>query len=245
MSLKNYKLPNVLPSHIAIIMDGNGRWAKARGLPRYFGHRRGVETVRKIVRACGQWGIKYLTLYVFSTENWFRPQKEVDKLMEILQHRLISEEKELMKNNVQVRAIGQINRLPPGVQKNLNQLINKTQSNTGLILILALSYGGRYEIVEAVKKIINSNFDPDMLSPESFRNFLYDPQIPDPDLLIRTGGEKRISNFLLWQLAYTEFYFTDALWPNFTEDDLYDALLEYARRRRRFGRVEDDNLPKI
>lgn len=227
-------------------MDGNGRWARARGLPRYFGHQRGVETVRKVVQACGEWGIKYLTLYVFSTENWFRPQKEVNKLMEILEDRLVKEAEELMKNNVQVRAIGQLDRLPVGVQKNLNYLINKTKNNSGLVLILALSYGGRYEIIDAIKKIVTSNnVDYNKLSPENFRNFLYDPQIPDPDLLIRTGGEKRISNFLLWQLAYTEFYFTDVLWPNFQKDDLYDALLEYARRRRRFGKVEDDNLPKV
>jgi undecaprenyl diphosphate synthase len=241
--LKDFPKDN-FPPHIAIIMDGNGRWAQARGLPRYLGHRRGVKTVREIVRACGEFGIKYLTLYVFSTENWQRPQKEINQLMRILEHHLVTEEKELMKNNVQVRAIGQLTRLPQAVQKKLNNLINKTRNNTGLVLILALSYGGRYEILDAVRKIVEQKIDLSTITIENFSNFLYDSTVPDPDLLIRTGGEKRISNFLLWQISYTELYFTDILWPDFKKEDLYEAILDYGRRKRRFGAVEDDNLPR-
>lgn len=219
-------------------MDGNGRWAKKRGLPRFFGHRKGVDSVRKIVRASAEFGIKYLTLYVFSSENWERPQSEINKLMKLLEQLLIKEEPELNKNNVRVRAIGQIERLPQKVQDSLNYMINKTKDNTGLVLVLALSYGGRNEIIDAIKKIAREKKDFAVLTTEEFRNYLYDSLLPDPDLLIRTAGEMRISNYLLWQSAYTEFYFTDVLWPDFDKKELLAAIEDYSQRKRRFGKVD-------
>jgi undecaprenyl diphosphate synthase len=219
-------------------MDGNGRWAKKRGLPRFFGHRKGVDSVRKIVRASAEFGIKYLTLYVFSSENWERPQSEINKLMKLLEELLIKEEPELNKNNVRVRAIGQIERLPQKVQDSLNYMINKTKDNTGLVLVLALSYSGRNEIIDAIKKIAREKKDFAVLTTEEFRNFLYDSLLPDPDLLIRTAGEMRISNYLLWQSAYTEFYFTDVLWPDFDKKELLAAIEDYSQRKRRFGKVD-------
>jgi len=219
-------------------MDGNGRWAKKRGLPRFFGHRKGVDSVRKIVRASAEFGIKYLTLYVFSSENWERPQSEINKLMKLLEQLLIKEEPELNKNNVRVRAIGQIERLPQKVQDSLNYMINKTKDNTGLVLVLALSYGGRNEIINAIKKIAREKKDFAVLTSEEFRNYLYDSLLPDPDLLIRTAGEMRISNYLLWQSAYTEFYFTDVLWPDFDKKELLAAIEDYSQRKRRFGKVD-------
>lgn len=218
-------------------MDGNGRWAKERNLPRYFGHQAGVESVREVVRNCAKLGIKYLTLFVFSTENWERPKREVNALMDLLKKLLKSEAKELNENNVRVKAIGQIERLPKEVKKNLEELIELTKDNTGLTLVLSLSYGGRQEIVEAVKKILKKKLEPEKLNEEEFRKFLYDPEIPDPDLLIRTGGEYRISNFLLFQSAYTEFYFTKTLWPDFREKDLLLAIEDYKKRKRKFGRI--------
>ncbi|MEO0096760.1 MAG: isoprenyl transferase [candidate division WOR-3 bacterium] len=226
-----------IPAHIAIIMDGNGRWAKERNLPRYFGHRAGVDSVREIVRNCAKLGIKYLTLFVFSTENWERPKREINALMDLLKKLLKSEAKELNENNVRVKAIGQIERLPKEVKKNLEELIELTKNNTGLTLVLSLSYGGRQEILDAVKKILKKNLEPEKLNEEEFRKFLYDPEIPYPDLLIRTGGEYRISNFLLFQSAYTEFYFTKTLWPDFREKDLLLAIEDYQKRKRKFGRV--------
>lgn len=235
-------LPKNLPQHIAIIMDGNGRWARKRGLPRFYGHKKGVDAVRKVVRACGELGFKYLTLYVFSTENWQRPKEEINQLMKLLEKLLIKEEKELNKNNVLVRAIGQLDRLPTKVQENLNYLINKTKDNTGLNLILAISYGGRTEIIDAIKKIVKEQKDFSELTIEKFRQYLYAPDVPDPDLLIRTAGEKRISNYLLWQCAYTELYFTEVLWPDFNKKELIKAIQDYAQRKRRFGRVDTDLL---
>ena len=235
---KTLKLPVNIPVHVAIIMDGNGRWAKKRGLPRFFGHRKGVDSVRKIVRASAEFGIKYLTLYVFSSENWERPQSEINKLMKLLEQLLIKEEPELNKNNVRVRAIGQIERLPQKVQDSLNYMINKTKDNTGLVLVLALSYGGRNEIINAIKKIAREKKDFAVLTTEEFRNYLYDSLLPDPDLLIRTAGEMRISNYLLWQSAYTEFYFTDVLWPDFDKKELLAAIEDYSQRKRRFGKVD-------
>ncbi len=226
-----------IPTHIAIIMDGNGRWAKKRGLPRYWGHRKGVEAVRTTVRACGEFGVKYLTLYVFSSENWQRPASEVNKLMQLLQELLVKEEPELNKNNVRVKAIGQLDRLPDKVRKNLEYLINKTQNNTGLVLVLALSYGSRTEIADAIKRIPIE--DIKNLTSEDLRQYLYAPEIPDPDLLIRTGGEIRLSNFLLWQSAYTELYFTDVLWPDFDKKELWQAIQDFSKRKRRFGRVPE------
>jgi undecaprenyl diphosphate synthase len=219
-------------------MDGNGRWAKKRGLPRFFGHRKGVDSVRKIVRASAEFGIKYLTLYVFSSENWERPQSEINKLMKLLEELLIKEEPELNKNNVRVRAIGQIERLPQKVQDSLNYMINKTKDNTGLVLVLALSYSGRNEIIDAIKKIAREKKDFAVLTSEEFSNYLYDFLLPDPDLLIRTAGEMRISNYLLWQSAYTEFYFTEVLWPDFDKKELLVAIEDYSQRKRRFGKVD-------
>jgi len=228
-----------IPTHVAIIMDGNGRWAKKRGLPRFYGHKKGVDSVRNIVRASAEFGIKYLTLYVFSSENWYRPKDEVNKLMKLLEELLRKEEPELNKNNVKVRAIGQIERLPVNVRENLNYMITKTTNNTGLVLVLALSYGARNEIIDAIKKLGKTKKDFTDLTSESFRAYLYDPEIPDPDLLIRTAGEKRISNYLLWQSAYTEFYFTDVLWPDFDKEELLKAIDDFAKRKRRFGRISE------
>lgn len=238
MKKKTVKLPENIPSHVAVIMDGNGRWAKKRGLPRFYGHKKGVDSVRNIVRASAEFGVKYLTLYVFSSENWERPSSEVNKLMDLLQELLLKEEPELNKNNVKVRAIGQIWRLPPKVTENLNYMINKTKDNTGLVLVLALSYGGRNEIIDAIKKLNKEKKDFTDLTSQEFRRYLYDPEIPDPDLLIRTAGEKRISNYLLWQCAYSEFYFTDTLWPDFGKKELLAAIEDYSHRKRRFGRVD-------
>ncbi|MCX7836609.1 MAG: isoprenyl transferase [candidate division WOR-3 bacterium] len=228
-----------IPAHIAIIMDGNGRWAKERNLPRYFGHQAGVESVREVVRSCAKLGVKYLTLFVFSTENWERPKKEVNALMNLLKKLLKSEAKELNENNVRVKAIGQIERLPEEVRKNLEELIELTKNNTGLTLVLSLSYGGRQEILDGIKKILESKLTPEKLDEKEFRKFLYDPEIPDPDLMIRTGGEYRISNFLLFQSAYTEFYFTKTLWPDFREKDLLLAIEDYKKRKRKFGRISE------
>lgn len=230
-------MPENIPNHIAIIMDGNGRWAKERKLARYFGHQAGVESVREVVRSCAKLGVKYLTLFVFSTENWERPKREVNALMNLLKKLLKSEAKELNENNVRVRAIGQIERLPKEVKKNLEELIELTKNNTGLTLVLSLSYGGRQEILDAIKKILKNKLEPERFDEKEFRKFLYDPEIPDPDLMIRTGGEYRISNFLLFQSAYTEFYFTKTLWPDFREKDLLLAIEDYQKRKRRFGRV--------
>jgi len=227
-----------LPRHIAAIMDGNGRWAKKRRLPRVFGHRQGVERVREIVRACGEIGIPYLTLFTFSSENWQRPKNEVSELMKMLGRLIRNEEPELLKNNVRLRAIGRISDLPQRVVDQLNATIERLSKNTGLVLTLALSYGGRNEIIDGIKKIVESG-RVDMPTEDGFNKFLYDPDLPDPDLLIRTGGEQRISNFLLWQLAYTELYFTETLWPDFSKKHLLAALEDFNRRERRFGRVKE------
>lgn len=238
MKNKAIKLPEKIPTHIAIIMDGNGRWARKRGLPRFYGHKKGVDAVRNIVRACAEFGIKYLTLYVFSQENWSRPQTEIDKLMKLLEELLLKEEPELNKNNVQVRSIGQTWQLPEVVQKNLEYLCNQTKNNTGLVLTLALSYGGRNEIIDAIKKIFFAQVDLSDFTTQSFQKYLYASDLPDPDLLIRTAGEKRVSNFLLWQIAYTEFYFTDVLWPDFNKKELLKAIEDYSQRKRKFGGIE-------
>jgi len=230
-----------LPVHVAIIMDGNGRWARKRLLNRIKGHEQGVETVRKIVRACSEIGISYLTLYAFSTENWQRPKSEVAALMILLKQFLKSERQELMDNNIRLNAIGQIERLPADVQRVLHEFMALTKKNDQMCLNLALSYGGRAEIVKVVKEIAikakDGRLDPDSITSELVSDHLYTGQIPDPDLLIRTSGEMRISNFLLWQLAYTEIYVTDTLWPDFGKDELIRILQDYQRRERRFGKV--------
>jgi undecaprenyl diphosphate synthase len=230
-----------LPAHVAIIMDGNGRWAKARHLPRVEGHRQGAESVRAVVRAAGEAGIKYLTLYAFSVENWSRPKDEVDTLMKYLARYLKNEIGELNRNNVRLEVIGQIYRLPEFVQEQLKKSAAALSKNNGLTLILALSYGGRTEIIEAVRsiaaKVQTGELEPAEITEEIFSQHLYTKNYPDPDLLIRTSGEMRVSNFLLWQISYTELVVTPTLWPDFRKPQLLEALQEYARRHRRFGSV--------
>jgi undecaprenyl diphosphate synthase len=229
----------VLPAHVAIIMDGNGRWAKQRHLPRVEGHRQGAESVRNIVRAAGEIGIKYLTLYAFSVENWNRPKEEVDTLMTYLARYLKGEIGELNKNNVRLEAIGQIYRLPEFVQEQLEKTKAALARNNGLTLILALSYGGRTEIVDAVReiaeKVKTDQIDPAEINAQVVSQHLYTRHYPDPDLLIRTSGEMRVSNFLLWQVSYSEFVIVPTLWPDFRKPQLCEAVEEYARRHRRFG----------
>ena len=232
-----------IPRHIAIIMDGNGRWANAKGLPRIAGHREGVRTVRKITEICGELNVKILTLYTFSSENWNRPATEVSALMKLLMSSLRKEVKDLMKNNVRFTVIGNINELAFNVQNELIDAIHKTKNNTGLNLNLALSYGSRQEILFAVKKLINKvskgEIKVDEIDESVFSKLLYTQNIPDPDLLIRTGGEFRISNFLLWQIAYTEIHVTDTSWPSFGKKELTEAIYEYQNRDRRFGKISE------
>ncbi len=234
-----------IPNHIAIIMDGNGRWAKRRGLPRIAGHNEGVESVRDTVEACGQLRVKYLTLYAFSTENWKRPQEEVSLLMRLLLRALKDETDRLHKNNVRIQAIGDIAKLPQEVQDELFDDIAKTKNNTGLTLILALSYSGRWDLTRAMKRIaedIRANkLTPDQIDEARISAYLSTGagNVPDPDLLIRTSGEFRISNFLLWQLAYSEIFITNKLWPSFRRDELYEAIRSYQQRERRFGMVSE------
>ncbi len=232
---------SLLPAHVAVIMDGNGRWAKQRNLPRIEGHRHGAESVRAVVRAAGEIGIKYLTLYAFSVENWSRPKEEVDTLMKYLHRYLKNEIGELQKNNVRLQVIGQIYRLPEFVQEQLRKTITALANNKGLTLVLALSYGGRTEIVEAVRsiasKVKQAKLDAAEINEEVVAQHLYTKGMPDPDLLIRTSGEMRISNFLLWQISYTELVVTPTLWPDFRKAQFFEALEEYTRRHRRFGSV--------
>jgi undecaprenyl diphosphate synthase len=229
----------VLPTHVAIIMDGNGRWARARNLPRVEGHRTGAESVRTIVRTAGEIGIKYLTLYAFSVENWTRPKDEVDTLMKYLERYLRSETPELDRNNVRLEVIGQIYRLPDSVQKELKKSIATLSKNNGLTCVMALSYGARTEIVDAVRtiaeKVEKGKLDPAEINEQTISQHLYTRNIPDPDLLIRTSGEMRVSNFLLWQISYAELVVTPTLWPDFRKAQFFEALEEYARRNRRFG----------
>ncbi len=232
-----------LPEHVAIIMDGNGRWAKKQGLARVFGHQKGVETVHEITTAAAELGLKYLTLYTFSTENWNRPKEEVDAIMTLLVDTIAKERPTLMKNNVRLLTIGDTNRLPDEARKKYLQLIDDTAGNTGLSLVLALSYSSRWEITEAMKRIAHKVESGEMKADDITEQTLTDNMttacIPDPDLLIRTSGEYRISNFLLWQLAYSEMYFTDCYWPEFTREEFYKALVDYAQRERRFGKTSE------
>ncbi|MEO0102604.1 MAG: isoprenyl transferase [candidate division WOR-3 bacterium] len=225
-----------IPNHIAIIMDGNGRWAKKRGLPRFMGHREGVNSVREVVRTCGEVGVKYLTLFVFSEENWQRPKEEIEQLMFLLKEVINKERPEFAREKVKVKVIGRIEKLPEELKRELLAVVEETKDNERLVLILAISYGGRQEIIDAVKKIKNA----EEVDEDKFRLRLYAPEVPDPDLLIRTGGEKRISNFLLYSIAYTELYFTDCLWPDFRKKELLKAIGDYGQRRRRFGKVEEE-----
>jgi undecaprenyl diphosphate synthase len=228
-----------LPRHVAMIMDGNGRWAKQRHLPRIEGHRQGAESARTIIRVAGELGIKYLTLYAFSVENWNRPKDEVDALMKYLVHYLKTETSELNKNNVRLEVIGQIYRLPENVQEHLKKSMATLSKNNGLTLIMALSYGGRTEIVDAVRgiaaKVKKGELDPADINEQVVSEHLYTRKWPDPDLMIRTSGEMRISNFLLWQISYAELVVTPTLWPDFRKAQFFEALEEYARRHRRFG----------
>ena len=230
---------NKLPQHIAIIMDGNGRWAQRHAIGRIRGHKKGAQAVRTTVRTCREIGIKYLTLFAFSVENWERPAKEVQALMLLLEEYLNKETKELQKQEIRLTTIGEIDRLYPSVKEKLLQAKESTFKNDKMILNLALSYGGKDEIIRAVKKIIQDNkngeIDINEINKGTFNNYLYTSGMHDPDLLIRTSGEYRISNFLLWQMAYTELYFTNVLWPDFTKDDLFKAIASYQKRERRFG----------
>jgi len=229
-----------LPKHIAIIMDGNGRWAKERGYDRIFGHQNGVTSVREITEAAAEIGIEYLTLYAFSTENWSRPQSEVDALMELLIDTIEKETPTLNKNNVRLMAIGDLSRMPGNAGEKLQRCIAQTASNTGLALVLALSYSSRWEITNAVKSICSDiqagKYSINEINDELISNHLTTKSIPDPDLMIRTSGEERISNFLLWQIAYTELYFTQTHWPAFRKDNFYQAIYEFQQRERRFGK---------
>ena len=232
-----------IPRHVAIIMDGNGRWAKAKGLPRTAGHQEGVETVKKITEEAVRLGVKYLTLYTFSTENWNRPEAEVQALMSLLVAAIHRETPDLMKNNVRLMAIGNLDRLPADAYATLQDCIAQTSANTGVTLILALSYSARWEITEAVKRLareaVGKKINPDEIAEAVVSDYLTTKGIPDPDLLIRTGGEQRVSNFLLWQLSYAEFFFTDVYWPDFREEELYGAILYYQQRERRFGKTSE------
>jgi undecaprenyl diphosphate synthase len=228
-----------IPRHVAIIMDGNGRWAEAQGRERNEGHRAGLESVREIVRGARELGIEYLTLYAFSMENWNRPKGEVGELMRLLEHYLEVEIDEVIRNGIQCRAIGRLDRLPSQTRKSVEDAIARTAENREMILTFALSYGGRCEIVDAARKLLRAaelgDLDPESLDEKTFASYLYEPEIPDPDLVIRTGAESRISNFLLWQVAYSEIYISELMWPAFRKPDLEDAILEYRRRERRFG----------
>lgn len=232
-----------LPQHIAIIMDGNGRWAKKLGNQRIFGHQNGVTSVREATEAAAELGVKFLTLYAFSTENWNRPKEEVSALMALLVKTIEDETPTLAKNNVRLMTIGDTSRMPAETAKRLQQCIDQTAHNTGLCLVLALSYSSRWEMTEAVKNMVQDGIDQKLhieeIDENTISNYLTTKQIPDPELLIRTSGEYRISNFLLWQIAYTELYFTDVLWPDFKKEDLYQAIVNYQSRERRFGKTSE------
>lgn len=230
-----------VPEHVAIIMDGNGRWAKKRSLPRVYGHHEGMKVVRKVTIIADEIGVKSLTLYAFSTENWKRPKTEVDYLMKLPEEFLSVYLPELVEKNVQVKTIGDISKIPPHTQRAVNNAIEKTKNNTGLVLNFALNYGSRSEILTAIKEIVkdakNGIIDENKIDESVFSNYLMTKHLKDPDLLIRTSGEIRLSNFMLWQLAYTEFWFTNALWPDFNEELFLDAIEEYQNRSRRFGGI--------
>ncbi len=229
-----------LPRHVAIIMDGNGRWAKKRGLPRVAGHNEGVRSVKVIVEACGELNIEVLTLYAFSYENWKRPTWEVSALMKLLMKTIHNELENLMEKNVRVRTIGSIDLLPPDTLRQVQEAVEKTKNNEGLVLNLALSYSSRIEILNAIRRMMaDPNLDAERLDEATFSRFLETADLPDPDLIIRTSGEFRISNFLLWQLAYSEIYVTDCLWPDFRKPQLYEALVNFQQRERRFGLTSD------
>ncbi len=226
-----------VPTHVAIIMDGNGRWAQARGMPRLMGHRAGVENIRRVLNAAVEFGVKYLTIYAFSTENWNRPPDEVRGLMTILEQTIQRETPELNKNGVSIRHIGRMAGLSPNLQKLIRDAVDLTKNNNRLVLNVAFNYGGRAEIIDAVKQIIADGVPAEQINEELFTHYLYTANIPDPDLVVRTAGEMRLSNYLIWQSAYAEYYATPTYWPDFDRQALYDALLAYNQRERRFGKV--------
>ena len=226
-----------VPQHVAIIMDGNGRWAQSRGLPRLAGHRAGTENLRVIIEACVEFGVKYLTIYAFSTENWERPPAEVRGLMRILEDMIDRQLDELDENGVQIRHIGRLERIRPSLQKKILRAVERTKNNTRLVLNVAFNYGGRDEIVHAIQRIIRDGVKPEEVTPELVSRYLYTAGIPDPDLIIRTSGELRVSNFLIWQGAYAEWYITPTYWPDFNKEEFRKALEEYKHRDRRFGRI--------
>jgi undecaprenyl diphosphate synthase len=233
-----------IPAHVAIIMDGNGRWAALRDKPRTYGHEMGVKAVKKVVRGCSEIGVKYLTLYTFSVENWKRPKSEVAALMSLLSRTTLNELQELLDNDVKLITTGRLNGVSMVERRVIKEAILKTSDNGGLVLNLALNYGGRTEILDAVKAIANGvragMISPQTIDEEMFSSFLYTAELPDPDLLIRTSGEHRLSNFLLWQTSYTELYIIDTLWPDFGKKELFEAILDFQKRKRRFGKVTDD-----
>ena len=228
-----------IPSHVAIIMDGNGRWAREKGLPRLAGHRAGTENLREVIEACAEFGIQYLTIYAFSTENWKRPSEEIQGLMRIFKTMLDRELKNLHENGVQLRHLGKLDRIDDELQKKVKEAIDLTKDNQTLILNIAFNYGGRDEIIQAVKQIMLDGISPDELDAELFSKYLYTSNSPDPDLIIRTSGEYRCSNFLIWQGAYSEWYFTKTYWPDFNREELHQALVEFNERDRRYGEVKN------
>lgn len=242
-SFRNRLDKNRIPVHVAIIMDGNGRWAERHGKARVFGHESGVESVRSVVEGAGEIGVKHLTLYAFSTENWERPKNEVEALMELLVHAIDNESELLMKNNVRLTTIGDLSKMPAKVKERLDGCIRFLNNNTGLNLILALSYSSKWEIINAVRKIafdsVNGKIKPEMINDKLFSEYLNTAETPDPELLIRTSGEFRISNFLLWQIAYSELFFTEKLWPDFRKEDLFEAIHDFQNRERRFGKTSE------
>ncbi|HHV47118.1 MAG TPA: isoprenyl transferase [Tissierellia bacterium] len=241
LELKNKIDMNRIPEHIGIIMDGNGRWAKKRGLPRTAGHREGVKRVTEIVEAAFKINVKYLSLYAFSTENWKRPSDEIEALMKLLVQYINKEIERIHKNNIKVQVMGDITKLPQSVVKEVNRAIDLTKDNTGMVLNIGLNYGGRDEIIRAVKQILEDfklgKIKPEDINDSSFKDYLYTKEMPDPDLLIRPSGELRLSNFMLYQVAYTEFWYSDIYWPDFREEHLYQAIIDYQKRDRRFGGI--------
>ncbi len=249
MSFKTKIDPAKLPSHIAIIMDGNGRWAKEKGMPRVFGHRNGVKSVREATESAAELGIKYLTLYAFSTENWNRPETEVNALMSLLVETIKKEIKTLNENKIRLQAIGDLSKLPSKSREALLWAINETETNDRMTLILALNYSARWELVEAARiiasKVQGGELEPSQINDTVFASSLSTKDIPDPELLIRTSGENRISNFLLWQIAYAELYFTPTLWPDFRKENLYEAIVDFQKRERRFGKTSEQLKTKL
>ena len=240
---ENKLIPENVPQHVAIIMDGNGRWAKERGLPRLAGHKAGVENLRQVLEASGEFGIKFLTIYAFSTENWERPVEEVRGLIGILEDVIDRELEEMHENGVQLRHIGDLDRLKPSLQEKVKDAIELTRNNDRLILNVAWNYGGRAEIVQAVQNIIADGIPPENVDEEMINTYLYTAGIPDPDLIIRTSGEMRVSNFLIWQGAYSEWFVTPTYWPDFGREQLLEAILSYGQRERRYGKVQDPVQP--